>query len=121
MSSSHLANNPFYVLELRPAATRPDVERQGGRLLSMLEVGIARSARFDTPVGEQARTPEAVRVAMAELREPDRRLRHELWATLPPGVVPAGEAAEGAPEPDSADPRGPLPELWTLAGWRRRS
>jgi len=119
MPSSHLANNPFYVLDLRPAASRVDVERQGGRHLSMLEVGIARAARFDTPVGEQERTPEAVRVAMAELREPDKRLRHELWAALPAGLVPPDAAAEAAP--DASDPRGPCPELWTLAGWRRRA
>ena len=78
-----LAHNPFFVLELDPQCSRVEVEREGQKLLSMLEVGFAEAASYQTPLGERARTAEDVRQAMATLRDPDRRLLAELWANAP--------------------------------------
>lgn len=75
----HLAN-PFLVLELSPAASRQEVERQGAKLLAMLAAGVAGAAGYATPLGPRQRTPEMVRLALAELRDPARRLAHEWWA-----------------------------------------
>lgn len=75
----HLGN-PFLVLELPPEADREALERQGEKLLSMLAAGLAAARRYPTPLGPRERTPEAVREALAELRDPDKRLVHEWWA-----------------------------------------
>jgi hypothetical protein len=66
-----LADNPFYVLGLRPECGRLDVEREGPKLLGMLELGLKSAASYMTPLGPQPRTADKVRVAMAELRSPD--------------------------------------------------
>lgn len=85
-----IAENPFYVLGLTPAVTRTELEREGNKLLSMLQLGLKEAKTYRSPVGEHPRTEEAVRAAMAELRDPKRRLVHELLAALPAGVqVPA--------------------------------
>ena len=72
--------NPFLVLALSPAAGAAEVERQGQKLLAMLAAGLGEAAAYATPLGERPRTPELVRAAMAELRDPERRLGHEWWA-----------------------------------------
>lgn len=72
--------NPFVVLGLAPDATRAEVEGAGQKLLAMLELGVGGAARVRTPYGEAPRTADDVRRAMAELRDPERRLEHELWA-----------------------------------------
>ncbi|HEV7507987.1 MAG TPA: hypothetical protein VGS07_24095 [Thermoanaerobaculia bacterium] len=75
----HLAN-PFLVLGLEPDASRDELERQGAKLLAMLAAGVRRAAAYSTPRGRRDRTPEMVRAALAELRDPARRLLHEWWA-----------------------------------------
>lgn len=82
-----IAENPFYVLGVSPTASRTELEREGNKLLSMLQLGLKESSVYRSPVGEQARTEEAVRAAMAELRDPKRRLVHELLASLPISVT----------------------------------
>jgi hypothetical protein len=72
--------NPFLVLELPPTAPPAEVERQGQKLLAMLAAGLDEARRYDTPLGARARTPELVRAALAELRDPDRRLALEWWS-----------------------------------------
>jgi hypothetical protein len=72
--------NPFFVLDVAPAASAAEIERQGQRLLAELAAGLAASRRYPTPFGARERTPELVRVAIAELRDPARRLAHEWWA-----------------------------------------
>src|SRR5438874_11473689 len=96
--SARFADNPFYVLGLRPGCGRAEVEREGQRLLAMLELGLSAADRYGTPVGERERTADKVRHATAELRDPERRLPHELWAQLPAERRPAveGEAQPGA-------------------------
>jgi hypothetical protein len=72
-------NNPFWVLDLPVDASLEAVERKGELLLSMLAAGMAGAASFRTPLGLEERTPEMVREALAELRNPDQRLLHEWW------------------------------------------
>lgn len=84
----HLAN-PFLVLELAVTASRDDLERQGAKLLSMLAAGVGEAGTYPTPLGPRARTPEAVRAALAELREPRKRAIHEWWAQGFAGAGPA--------------------------------
>ena len=74
----HLAN-PFLVLELSLAASRDELERQGAKLLALLAAGLPGAGSYPTPLGPRERTPETVRAALAELRDPDRRLAHEQW------------------------------------------
>lgn len=71
--------NPFWVLDLPPAATLAEAERQGAKLLALLAAGIREADAYDTPFGRQPRTADLVRAALAEIRDPDRRGRHEWW------------------------------------------
>ena len=75
----HLAN-PFLVLELLPAASRDELERQGAKLLALLAAQVAGAASYPTPLGPRERSPEAVREALAALRDPWKRAIHEVWA-----------------------------------------
>ncbi len=117
-----IRDNPFYVLGLRPDATRQAIERQGTKLLGMLELKLKSAAAYATPVGRAERTPEKVRSAMAELRDPSRRLEHEIWARLDPEAL---TATTGDVTPDDEDlaphaPRAadPWPEAIAALGWR---
>jgi hypothetical protein len=115
-----LASNPFYVLGLRPDCTRAEVEREGQKLIAMLELELRDAAEYRSPLGVHRRTTEQVRAAMAELRDPNRRLLHELWATLEPEAGEDQPAAD-APSPGEAD-LAPFPALRVLGfgEWKRR-
>jgi len=101
-----LADNPFYVLGLRPGATRAEIETEGQKLLGMLALGLAAARTYATPVGPRPRTGDDVRRALAALRDPDRRVQAELWAQLEP------EPIAPAPAPAGFDALAAL-------GWRR--
>jgi len=75
---NHMAN-PFLVLDLPADASTEAVERKGELLLSMLSLGVAEATNYQTPFGPRERTAEMVREALAELRDPNRRLIHEWW------------------------------------------
>ena len=90
-----IADNPFYVLGLKPTATRNEIEREGQKLLGMLELKLQSATTYATPVGSCQRDSDKVRRAMAELRDPEKRLEHEIWARLDPAAAPA------APEPEA--------------------
>jgi hypothetical protein len=77
-----ILENPFYVLGLRPSATRQEIEREGQKILGMIELDLSGADSYATPLGAQERTADMVRRAMADLRDPEKRLVHELWATL---------------------------------------
>jgi hypothetical protein len=110
-----ILENPFYVLGLRPGCTRAQMEEEGQKLLGMLELGFKAAATYATPLGAVARTPEKVRAAMAELRDPNRRLRAELWAQLDPAnTSTAKPAASAAAAADQA-----WPEALDALGWRK--
>lgn len=105
-----IRDNPFFVLGVAPDASRIELEREAQKLLGMLELGFADAATYATPLGPQPRTAEAVRAAVAALRDPYRRLLAELWARhAPAAAVPAPAAA-----PDSAG----VPGLRRALGWR---
>jgi curved DNA-binding protein CbpA len=80
---ARLAENPFFVLELPPTASRVEIERAGQRLLAELALNREGSMSYRTPVGKMERTADAIRAAVSELRDPARRLEHELWAAVP--------------------------------------
>ena len=116
-----LAGNPFYVLELRPDCTRAEVERAGQKLIAMLELELSTAGSYRSPIGVHRRTPELVRAAMAELRDPNRRLLHELWATLEPNTLgPADEPVRNDDGPDDANTLAPFLALRVLGFGGRR-
>ena len=80
-------DNPFYVLDLAPDCSRAEVERAGQKILAMLELDIAGARHYQTPAGRVTRDAAKVREAMAELRDPQRRLFHELWVIAKPWVA----------------------------------
>jgi len=84
--------NPLWVLELTPDATRLEVERQGQKVLAMLGVGLESASSYPTPFGDRPRTPDAVRQALAALRDPARRAEAEAWFDLPTPGAPAPQA-----------------------------
>jgi hypothetical protein len=106
----HLAN-PFLVLELPPDVPRGQLERQGAKLLALLAAGVAGSDSYPTPLGLRPRTAEMIRAALAELRDPDRRLRHEWWAR---GWAPH---PPGEGESQREYPRSNLSCLPSPGGW----
>jgi len=111
-------DNPFHVLGLPKTATRAEVEREGQKLLGMLELELASARNYTTPVGPAERDDAAVRQAMAELRDPDKRLLHELWAWSAPDVEADGASVEDT-SPRSAGGR--WPEARRVLGFGARS
>jgi len=97
-----IAENPFFVLGLSAEASRIEIEREAQKLLGMLELDFPEVKTYATPLGPQARTAEAVRAAVAALRDPYQRLVAELWARHAP---PAQAAADAAPILAGADLR----------------
>ncbi|HEY1546400.1 MAG TPA: hypothetical protein VGG28_01200 [Kofleriaceae bacterium] len=108
-----MIDNPFFVLGLAADASRIEVEREAQKLLGMLELGFADALTYATPLGPQPRTPEAVRAAVAALRDPYRRLVAEVWARNAPARL-----AEAASEPDAANASRGTPGLRVKLGWR---
>jgi hypothetical protein len=120
---ARLAGNPFYVLGLRPDCARAEVEREGQKLIGMLELELSSATTYRSPVGVHRRTPELVREAMAELRDPNRRLLHELWATLEPGEAPTEDPSDASERSEREQaPLAPFPALRALGfgDWGRR-
>jgi hypothetical protein len=118
--------NPFFVLGLAPECTAADVERTGQKLLGLLTLDVASARTYASPFGPVSRTADDVRAAMAELRDPDRRIVHEVWARLPmpeetPGTGRATTSQAAARPTSSADEPGAF--CWkgsiTALGWRR--
>ena len=86
------AENPFFVLGVALTATPQEVERAAQRLLAELTLGRATAKTFQSPFGARPRTEDLVRQAAAELRDPARRLAHEILAETPmPPMVEAEE------------------------------
>ncbi|MBF5041889.1 hypothetical protein FGE12_05760 [Aggregicoccus sp. 17bor-14] len=88
--------NAFLVLGLAPGCSRMEVEREGARLLAALELKLQDAAQFATPLGPEPRTPERVRRALADLRDPARRLLHEWVARQAAALAPADPAPRTA-------------------------
>ncbi len=105
-----IVDNPFFVLGLSPEASRIEIEREAQKLLGMLELDFADAKAYQTPLGPQPRTSEAVRAAVAALRDPYRRLVAELWARHAP-------PARAATPPPASAPAG-VPDFRRRVGWR---
>lgn len=121
--NTNLAQNPFFILELPPTCSRQQVEREGQKLLGLLELNLTRAATYPTPLGPQPRTPELIRGAMAELRDPVKRIFHELWAdvaTPDPKAENAGETTQpdDTLPPTTEDHATAWPGIWALFDWR---
>lgn len=101
-----VTDNPFYVLGLPRTASAMEIEREGSKLLAMLELQLAESKSYGTPLGAFARSPEKVREAMAELRDPARRLVHEVFAALP--ATPLATGIRAPPPERTRWPRAPV-------------
>jgi hypothetical protein len=84
--SARIIDNPFFVLGLSCDASRIELEREAQKLLGMLELGFPGAQTYATPLGPRPRTAEAVRAAVAALRDPYQRLLAELWARHAPKV-----------------------------------
>jgi hypothetical protein len=74
--------NPFFVLELETTASRVEIERAAQRILALLTIDAAGSQSYATPFGPEIRNADDVRLALSELRDPVRRIVHELWACV---------------------------------------
>jgi hypothetical protein len=105
-------DNPFYVLALPPECTAAEVERAGQKLLGLLAVEVASARTYATPLGPGERTEDTVRAAMAELRDPDRRVVHETWARLAADAATSEATDAGATAPA-------WPDGMRGLGWRR--
>lgn len=121
MSRERFTENAFYVLGLGPECSRAEVEREGQKLLAMLELSIEAARTYKTPLGPMPRTVDRVRQAMAELRDPQKRLVHELWAQLPAEPEPAA-TDERAPAGGggAGEEPGPWPEAREALGFGAR-
>jgi hypothetical protein len=99
---TRVTENPFLVLGVAPDASRMEIEREAQKLLGMLELGFEDARSYATPLGPRVRTAEAVRAAVAALRDPYQRLVAEVWARHAPPPAPAApeepDAAAGAPD-----------------------
>lgn len=94
------------------------VEREAQKLLGMLALDLADARTYRTPLGIHERDADKVRQAAAELRDPARRLVHELWAELAPDSV----VELGDPEAFTRDQRAftaPWSDAMVALGWRR--
>ncbi len=111
---ARVLDNPFYVLELAPECSRAEVERAGQKLLAMLELDMAGARHYPTPFGVGRRDAAKVREATAELRDPQRRLLHELWVS---GCA-AIDLAEDTSDENEAESLG-FERAPTSLGWRR--
>jgi hypothetical protein len=96
-SAARILDNPFFVLGLSPDASRIELEREAQKLLGMLELGFAAAQTYATPLGPRPRTAEAVRAAVAALRDPYQRLVAELWARHAPPIVETAPASVAEP------------------------
>jgi hypothetical protein len=114
MSSAarRLSDNPLVVLGLGAGASRMEIEREGQKLLGMLELGFAEAATYATPLGPRPRTAELVRAAIAALRDPAQRLAAELWLCAD---APAPPVTAKADEPDA------WPEAAAVLDWSPRA
>jgi hypothetical protein len=104
------SKSPYYILELPPDASVADIERQGKKLLGLLEVGAAKAKTYTCPLGTFSRDDTTVREATAFLRDPARRAKEACLMRLL--AIDDGQM-EVAVEQDA-----PLPDAFALGGYR---
>jgi hypothetical protein len=108
---NQIIENPFFVLGVATDASRIEIEREAGKLLGMIELDFAEAKTYATPLGPRPRTSEAVRAAVAALRDPYQRLVAEVWARHAPAVTTAVTPEPASPPETNAGARRAL-------GWR---
>lgn len=101
--------SPYYVLELSPEASTAEMERQGQKLLGLLELDAARAKTYACPLGTFPRDATMVREALAALRDPERRANE---ACLVRFLVREPTAPERPREQDA-----PLEDAFRLGGY----
>jgi hypothetical protein len=74
--------NPYFVLEIAADATPGEIERAGRKLLGLIDVGSEKVVKYTCSFGTFDRDATMIREAMAELRDPKKRARHSLLASL---------------------------------------
>jgi hypothetical protein len=109
-----IADNPFYVLGLSPEASRIEIEREGQKLLGMIELGFGDALTYATPLGPRPRDADGVRAALAVLRDPSRRLLAELWARHAP---PIADEAPAPSKKSASEARAGMPAARARLGW----
>lgn len=82
------------------------------RLVDRLVDGDPDARRYDTPVGPRERDPAMVQRAATQLRDPDERVQHELWAAAPRRAAP--------PRPVASEQSTGWSDAAQAFGWRRR-
>jgi len=100
--------NPFFVLEIASNSTPGEVERAGRKLLGLVEVGSEKVAHYTCSFGTFDRDATMIREAMSELRDPHKRARHALLASL----LATDPDPDHSPAIDS-----PLADAFALAGY----
>ena len=109
----YILDNPFLILEIVPGSSGLEIERQGKKILGMLELEIPGAGAYESPLGSRKRDKDLVRQAVSELRDPLRYHFHAFWY-LEPGET----QSSGKQEKRQGD--GLSRESWmAAAGFRR--
>lgn len=95
------ADNAYWVLSLSLDATPAEAERQGRKILGMLELGKVSAKEYTCPLGTFARDATMVREAIAAFRDPKVRARHRCLASL---IAPDRAPVSWPAAPDDALP-----------------
>jgi len=99
--------NAFWVLGVSPDATPGEIEREGRKVLGLLEIGAESAKTYTCPFGELPRDATMVREAMAALRDPKRRAKERCLAKLGSG-----------PRSEVEDMDAPLADAFLIGGYR---
>ena len=112
-----ITENPFFILEILPSATRGEIERKAQKLLHMLQIQLREVEFYSTPLGQFERTEQKIRRSLAVLRDPNQRIMYEFWAQGNDQLCKSCESqnqVQGETEP--------LPIQWSKGfralGWR---
>jgi hypothetical protein len=107
-------DNPYFVLELSPSATPGEIERQGRKIIGLIELGAAKGVSYTCALGTFPRDATMVREAIAALHDPKRRAREACLVKLL-GAPSDSAAAHVAAE---AELDAPLDEAFAIGGYR---
>ena len=99
--------NPYFILEIDATAAPGEIERAGRKLLGLLDVGSEKVVKYTCSFGTFDRDATMIREAMSELRDPKKRARHALLASL------LGASAASS----EVDIDAPLADAFALAGY----
>jgi hypothetical protein len=89
------ARNAYFILGVSPDATPGEIEREGRKLLGLLEVGSEAAREYVCAVGTFPRDETMVREAMAALRDPKHRAKERCLAKLADGAPASEEVVDG--------------------------